>query len=340
MAGDLEIRRARQEDAHDILNLIRQSLGEGKIPRSEEYWRWKHEDNPFGPSSSLLAYDNRRLVGLRVFMRWNWQANGRVWPAVRAVDTATHPAWRGRGIFTRLTLALAEEMSKEGVTFIFNTPNGQSLPGYLKMGWKPMGRLSAWVRPMRLRRLPDGNSLEGTAREQGDYPPRVCAPAVQLFQHSGLQEFLDSLQRPDGCLSTPRNVDYLRWRYGSIPGLTYRAVWEIAGVDGAVLIYRTKTVGRWHEVRLCEVLVGDSLESRRRGRSLLRTVLKTNRAHYATAMGVRGAAERSMLVRTGFFPAPRVGPVMTIRPLSGITCGPDPLRRSSWNLSSGDLELF
>ena len=58
--------------------------------------------------------------------------------AVRAVDTITAPEARGRGVFTRFTLAiLSNEITRDDdVSFVFNTPNDQSRPGYLKMGRK------------------------------------------------------------------------------------------------------------------------------------------------------------------------------------------------------------
>jgi hypothetical protein len=47
-----------------------------------------------------------------------------------------------------------------------------------------------------------------------------------------------------------------------------------------------------------------------------------------------------VLVRNGFLPAPRLGPVLTVRPLAPAQAGPDPLRPAAWQLSIGDLELF
>ncbi len=39
------------------------------------------------------------MIGFRTFLRWEFEDAGRVVRAVRAVDTATHPDHRGRGIF-------------------------------------------------------------------------------------------------------------------------------------------------------------------------------------------------------------------------------------------------
>ncbi len=148
MNATLQVRAGASADTDRILELVRLSLGEGVIPRAREYWEWKHHANPFGHSPVLLAEADGELVGLRVFMRWEWSAGSQRLRAVRAVDTATHPAWQGQGIFSRLTRALVQQMTDEGVHFIFNTPNEKSRPGYLKMGWRALGRTDLWIRPL------------------------------------------------------------------------------------------------------------------------------------------------------------------------------------------------
>ena len=343
MASDLLIRPATAEDTGQILDLVKLSLGEGKIPRHIDYWRWKHSNNPFGPSPCLLAECDGHLVGLRVFMRWTWRARGATFPAVRAVDTATHPEWRGKGIFSRLTLALVERMKAEGVAFVFNTPNGQSRPGYLKMGWASLGRTSFWVRPLRPLKLVHSllfsRNSGGTARD-ADPGARGGSPARDLLQQPGFSRFLGALPDRKDRFSTQWSCEYFRWRYVAIPGFAYRAVWSLDGDDGAAIIFRSKAQGRFRELRLCEVLVGNTLSSRRMGLDLLHALLRSAEAHYATAMAVTGTPEHRVLLRCGFLPAPRMGPVMTVRSLSGVTKPLDPLRRSDWRLSIGDLELF
>lgn len=342
MAADVRIRPATPEDTGRILDLIRLSLGEGRIPRHIDYWTWKHDRNPFGPSPCLLAESDARVVGLRIFMRWNWRAEGVTWPAVRAVDTATHPEWRGKGIFSRLTLALLERMNAEGVAFVFNTPNRQSRPGYLKMGWVSVGRTSVWIRPLHPLKLVQALLARGTAQSavRDPEPAQGGSSADDLLQDPGFAPFLEGLGHPHRCFATPRTREYLRWRYVAIPGLAYRAVWRLDGGEGALVIYRIKDSGRLRELRLCEVLVGGTGRSERMGRDLLHSLIRNPEAHYATGMVVTGTPAQRVLLRCGFLPAPRMGPVMTVRPLNGVTNGLDPMRRSDWHLSIGDLELF
>ena len=64
---------------------------------------WKHYDNPFGKSYGLLARDKNIIVGARMFMFWEFRKANRVLRAIRPVDTITHPEYRGKGIFKKLT---------------------------------------------------------------------------------------------------------------------------------------------------------------------------------------------------------------------------------------------
>ncbi len=87
---------------------------------------------------------------------------GEVLRAVRAVDTATDPDYQGQGLFTALTMHGLDEVRADGVDFVFNTPNDQSRPGYLKMGWQTVGELPVAVRIP----LADGGAHDG-AIERG-----------------------------------------------------------------------------------------------------------------------------------------------------------------------------
>src|SRR5690606_16791222 len=95
-----------------------------------------------------------QLAGFRAFLRWRFIApDGSRVDAVRAVDTATHPDFQGRGTFRALTLHALDEMNAAGIQFVFNTPNDNSRPGYVKMGWSIEGRVPVKVRPRSLGAL-------------------------------------------------------------------------------------------------------------------------------------------------------------------------------------------
>jgi GNAT superfamily N-acetyltransferase len=337
---DLMIRRADPADTDRILELVRVSLGEGVIPRHRAYWEWKHQHNPFGTSPILLAEAEDRLVGLRAFMRWRWQAGREAVPSVRAVDTATHPEWQGKGIFSRLTKLLVQEVTDEGVKLIFNTPNEKSRPGYLKMGWESLGRVDLWIRPLRplsaLRRLLSGTPSSDAPPE----PPGGPAGLKELLASADLHRFCErhSEEIQTDSLHTPLSPEFLDWRYRAVPGFRYGALADFSQGDGAAFVFRAKRQGKLAELRITHVLAGRSAQGRRAARSLLRELCETPGFDYISTMAPPGSGR--FLVGTGFLPAPRLGPILTVRTLSPFTSGLDPLARRSWAPAIGDLELF
>src|SRR5882724_5499338 len=102
MADDITIRPVRPDDRSGVVALLARALDRGDDPRFEALYRWKHETNPFGASPSMVAEADGHVVGFRGLMRWEFAIAGVRVTAVRAVDTATDEAHRGRGIFTRL----------------------------------------------------------------------------------------------------------------------------------------------------------------------------------------------------------------------------------------------
>jgi hypothetical protein len=73
-------------------------------------------------------------------------------------------------------------------------------------------------------------------------------------------------------------------------------------------------------------------------RRLLAAVMDGVQCDAAVILAPHRVRTQAALAHSGFFPAPRSGPILTVRPLHA--CAPDPLRRGSWALSIGDLELF
>ena len=94
----MNFREATEEDIPGIIFLLKVSLGEGLIPKSEALWRWKHVDNPFGASPVWLAEEDGKIVGVRAFMRWKYTDGMRVYNALRAVDTVTQPHYQRKRI--------------------------------------------------------------------------------------------------------------------------------------------------------------------------------------------------------------------------------------------------
>ena len=331
----VDVRPYDDADEAAVLALLDASLGGGPAgSRPAGFFRWKHLENPFGRSFMLVAETDGRIVGLRAFMRWEFATGDRRFRAVRAVDTATHPDHRGRGIFSTLTLEALDAL-RDQADFVFNTPNEQSLPGYLKMGWRVVGRVPIHVRVRRPVRFATHARSWRTEEKAGDVPA-VRAPLASDVLDERIDGLMASRERPRG-IATPRDGAYLRWRFGAAPLLGYRAVvtGDRGHVDG-VAIFRVRPRGALVEATVAETIVrgGD----RRSAGRLLRLVGASARMDHAACSFPRGSSPWAAARRAGFVRVPG-GMTLVVNAL-GHDLEPDPFDLRSWALSLGDLEVF
>jgi GNAT superfamily N-acetyltransferase len=336
VAEPIRIRPYEDPDEPAILELLRGTLGSGPGGwRSPELFRWKHRRNPFGRSFMLVAEADERIVGLRAFMRWRFVANDREVRAVRAVDTATHPDFQRMGIFSRLTKQALDELRGE-TDLVFNTPNSRSGPGYLKLGWHPVGRVTVSARVRRpLRFLRGVRPVRGPAGVPVEDSILIDAEHARQALEDG--EAVSSLLKRSGVpgrrLATQKDADFLRWRYGDAPLLRYKGLREFA--DGrltGLALFRVRPRGALWQCSIADLIVeeGDVRTARR----LIRRVVTAAPFDYAVLrpQGVPGA------LRSGFLPTPG-GLTFVVNPLRERLV-PDPTDERSWALSLGDLEVF
>ncbi len=321
---DLVFRRADDSDRGAILDVLRVSLGREVDDRYEALFAWKHLENAFGPSPAWIACDGDRIAGFRTLMRWEFLAGGRVVRAVRAVDTATHPDYQGRGIFTRLTLHALDELAAEGVEFVFNTPNDQSRPGYLKMGWREVGTLPTVVRPTRWTRVARIAKARVPA-ERWSTPSTAGEAAADVLADAPAVDALLARRAPRAQLATNVTGEFLRWRFGT-PLLGYRALVAPGGVADGLAIFRIRARGSAREAALVSLLTpaGD----RRSAAGLVKELARVADADYVLGLGGRPVWPGAMVRLPG------VGPMLTCRPIG------DAVAPSQWDLTLGDIELF
>jgi GNAT superfamily N-acetyltransferase len=319
-------RRAVPGDRPAIVALCRTSLGWSAEDPDESFFGWKHDDNAFGQSPAwVAAAPDGSLVGLRVFLRWRFcDEHGRVASAVRAVDTVTHPDWRGKGVFSRLTLTALSGLKAEGVDFVFNTPNESSKPGYLKMGWSEVGKVPIAARPCSLRSVARLRRAR-TAADRWSEPVSLGESAAEAFgDHAAVEALLARARRP-GRVATDRTPAFLSWRYGFKP-LHYRVLHLGDSVLDGVIVFRARRRGPALEGTVCDVIAPAGA---RLGRAF-RHIAGQAGADYLLATGSTAGPSR------GFVPAVGLGPVLTWKPIndSGIPTMAD------LGLALGDIELF
>jgi predicted N-acetyltransferase YhbS len=312
----MQIREATELDIPEILEVLKASLGETSSKKTESVWRYKHLDNPFGKSLVLVAVENDTIIGVRALMMWRWQRGKQMFSALRAVDTATHPDHQGKGIFKKLTLEALEVGRERGDHFVFNTPNSQSKPGYLKMGWKKVDKLKVKIIPsnpfhflkiMKLRQ----------------YGVNINCNSEQL---SLLISKYNKLKAREAKLFTLKSLEYLSWRYENNPLQGY----EVKADKDFYLAGYIKEHKYFKELRITEHIYSDNLGFRKINRAV-KDFSKKFGAHIITSTETN--------IHIGF--CGNFGPDLTLRDVNlNPNLKQEFLQLNSWSYTLGDLELF
>ncbi|PWA04021.1 GNAT family N-acetyltransferase [Flavobacterium psychrotolerans] len=311
------IRTSEIADTPAIVDLLKLSLGEGLVKKSTVVWNFKHLKNPFGASHVLLAIENETFVGVRAFMKWNWQIGNKVWIAYRAVDTSTHPEYQGKGIFKKLTLQALEDVQKDKETFIFNTPNDKSRPGYLKMGWVEVDAIPIALVPTI------GYFFQSVFSKK-----KVIMNPIEPERLEELCVVHNRILAEKNVLFTPKSAEYLKWRFEQNPMQEYVV---ISSNDWYVALY-IKKQRFFKEVRVVEVIGSESHSDKKEIRNAIVNYALKNRCWIITIANTE-------LFRFRIYG--KFGPKLTFKALTKNTSFINKaLNVYHWKYSLGDLELF
>ncbi len=309
-------RPGTEEDIPQIIDLLKISLGESLIPKSEALWKWKHLDNPFGKSPVLLAEKDGEIIGVRAFLKWEFAQGTEIIKACRAVDTAVHPEFQGKGLFTKLSLNLIEQIREDGTHLIYNTPNTQSLPGYLKMDWEKWGKL-----PLKMK-----FHMTGSSSKQKVFSSDWSTVYPLISK-------IESVKNPCSTIQTHTISGYFNWRYADCPLFPYQF---ISDRESYLLIFRIKEGKMGRELRITDLFTGDSFgkTQKKELNKELNNFQKQSGARFTSFSGI--AYSNQQALDLGILPVLSIGPIITLRKVSEDS---EPMNLN-WGWSLGDLEVF
>ncbi|GHB23722.1 GNAT family N-acetyltransferase [Mongoliitalea lutea] len=308
----LEVRKATDQDLAEIVQVLKASLGDSLMPKSETLWLWKHQQNPFGVSPVLLACENGKIIGVRAFLRWEWMYGSKKYQALRAVDTAVLPTYQGKGIFSKLTKQLIDEVRIDGFDFIFNTPNQYSEPGYLKLGWRKIGSLAVGIKPTWLL-----GARIGQVESNWE--------ALEGFDFSKFEQTYH--------WQTVLSKDFLYWRYLHCPVSTYVC---LSNGKDFFCIYRIKQLKGLRELRIVELGFTSFGNGEEVFLNQLKHAISTERAHLLTASSLH--AKKLQQLGIGRFWVFN-GPGLTVKNLTK-DFPTELFQLQAWTTALGDMEVF
>ena len=247
-------------------------------------------------------------------MKWQWNLGSQSWTAYRAVDTATHPDYQGKGIFKKLTLQALEDIHEEGDTFVFNTPNENSRPGYLKMGWQIVDDIGLAVIPTVFY----GFSLF--------FSKPKFQNAIGIEQLGKLCSDYNRKLSEENLLFTPKSAAYLKWRYEENPLQEY----VIFSSKDSYMAFYIKKHRFFNELRVVET-IGSNFYYKQMQKVLLRYAIQKRCWMITTA-------NKDLF---GCKIYGKFGPKLTIKTLTKNSLFINTVYTiQKWRYSLGDLELF
>ena len=158
----------------DYVSLFDRSYG-GDAKLSAEYLAWQYASNPDGGVIGVDAFDGDTLAAHYAVIPRRFEVGGSEILGALSVNTATHPEYQGKGLFTRLAAETYTAAAAMGVRFVTGVANANSVTGFVrKLGFKDFGaiRLAVGAVPMA---SPEGGVR--TLRSEGWWRWRLQNPS-------------------------------------------------------------------------------------------------------------------------------------------------------------------
>ena len=113
---------------------------------SLEQLAWLYQHNPDGPALGFDAFDQGQLVAHYVLLPSRIRTASGEMRALLSLNTATHPGWQGRGLFTLLASQALQTAREQGFGAAYGVANANSTPGFVrKLGFTLIAPLQAQV---------------------------------------------------------------------------------------------------------------------------------------------------------------------------------------------------
>lgn len=291
-------------DRQAILELWQRNLPESDFARYA--WLYDH-----GPAAGLvLRSEAEEPVGSTGLMRRTWRAFGRDVAAGQAVDLNVDRRHRTIGPALALQRAVIDAAGERGFEFIYGFPNPQSEAVLRRAGYREIGRLGRWVKPLSTRRLNDrlpnwlcagADALLPlvSAETYRRLPAGLRAERVRQFDQRFDRLFEAAADRLP--ILGHRTAEYLDWRFARSPHARHHVL-GLFNRDERLLAYVV-----WRQQR-GTARVGDLLAAEPENLELLLAeLLRRLRRRRTAAVAINYLGHPAVcrtLKRLGFWPRP------------------------------------
>lgn len=312
----------------ETLNTV---FAEGEF--TEDFFLWKHRDNPLG--SSIVTYAQAKdgtIAAVRCLWKSNVLYRGNSHVAYQPCDTATHPSYRRQGLFTKITKLAMERAKQEEAKFIYNFPNDQSKPGYMKLGWKEgceVVKMFKVLSPIRFGLEMVKNKGAVASFEELDEKEGLQLGGFEDYLKSGKMIKRTSLQGDLGI--TERTESYIAWRFKDHPRNRYGILVE----GDAGVVFRLGDRGKLREVSIVDIWLRDEKKCDRDIRNLMDGIREKYRPDIISAIMTEDHEYRQSFKGAGFMKAKNNFGFVNLSLDENLDAG-----AIRWNLMASDIDTF
>ena len=255
MNSDINIRLATDSDKPQILQLIDTVFKEQQHfawVRDEKYWQWKYELNIFGKTNIYIAELNGKIIASSSLWSWKFICRGEILKTYQPCDTIVDPEYQGKGLFNYINKKRILLSKKENISFLFNFPNKNSLPGNLKIGWEFLKNIEWVVKPLK------PFNLLFNLRDKSKANPQEIHQDHRL-NTDDCYTIAAKYQSYDGLIKTYRDEGFFRWRYTDHPFFKYGMVIAEKSKKSAGAIFIVNAKNKIREMIVVDVFGSNQL---------------------------------------------------------------------------------
>jgi len=231
------IRRYRDGDKEAIVELLRIVFGKGY---TREYWNWKYRENPGGPSMVWLAEHDGKIVGHYGIIPVPMKLGNSYIKGSFSTDAATHPLYRGQGVFSALVNRAYLDVAGSQVPLTYGLPRVEMGPIYKRYEWaghicfmRYMVKILNWN--AALGRYIDNELVTGTISSVLGKMRRPMSPPDGSVEIEEISRFDGRIDRfwadASRCFTVivRRDQTRLNWRYADHPQDKYTIYTAVKG---------------------------------------------------------------------------------------------------------------
>lgn len=253
MTGDAEVRQFQLADEPPLLSFLRLAYPDDPRKSDPVFWRWHYLQNPHADLHDIplwIAASGDQIVGQLATIPVQLKAGDDSIRAIWVLDFIVREDQRGKGLGKRLVQAASEY----GAVMLTLGINEQSKAVFCGLGWKEMGRIHRYQKPLFAGNASDAIAqfapLRGLANAASAPLRRAVRRSAQREKYAArkvarFDSSFDDLwgrARSQWPCTVERSAGYLEWQFARQPGKEFDAIglYERDQLAGFVVMFFRK----------------------------------------------------------------------------------------------------